>query len=84
MGLKDGSPRLRYLAAGILVILRPCHISSRRGEEVIRRRSFADGIAKLRRYKDADSRNAWTARSERRGEVWRDDRQSAMKQQAVV
>jgi len=33
--------------------------------------SFGDvGIAKLRRHKDADSRNAWTARSDRRDEVW--------------
>ena len=29
-----------------------------------------DGIAKLRRPNYAGSRNAWTARSERNGEVW--------------
>ena len=44
-----------------------------------------DGIAKLHRHKAADSCNAWTARSERRDEVFgRDDRQSAMNQQAMV
>ena len=38
---------------------------------VAERKSFGDdGIAKLRRHKDADSRNARTARSERRDEVW--------------
>ena len=29
-----------------------------------------DCIAQLRRHKDSDSRNAWTARSEGNGEVW--------------